>query len=148
MIPGEPQKGWVLFLTCQHWNKLSQSHVCMGSMARSWQKLADGSPCAMSQFCLITMRICKTKPAKTLACSKDGVSAGSREEACGCSQVTGDLAPPSLDQQANETHGAGESMFSRPHGTQLSKIDDFFFCCCCSNMQCPSVKMTRRLWRI
>lgn len=106
---------------------------CLGLMfvwetwqAGSWQKLADGSPCVMSQFCLITMRIGKTKPAKTLACSRDGVNAGSREEAGGCSQVTGDLAPPSLDQQANETHGAGESMFSRPHGTQLSKIDDFF----------------------
>lgn len=91
------------------------------------KELADGSPCAMLQFCLITMRIGKTKTVKTLACSKDRVNAGSREEACDCSQVIGVLALPSLDQQANETHGAGESMFSRPYGTQLSKINDFFF---------------------
>lgn len=79
----------------------------------------------MLQFCLITMRIGKTKTAKPLACSKDGVNAGSREEACGCSQFLGFSSPISWPASQGDPWSR-ESMFSRPHGTQLSKIDDFF----------------------
>lgn len=40
----------------------------------------------------------------------------------------------------------GNQYFQGP--MELSFPKSMIFFCCCSNMQCPSVKMTRRLWRL
>lgn len=138
---GSHRKGGVLFLICQHWNKLSPSRVCVGSMVRQGLMEALVVCCGSASWPADQVRQNRKNLCLQL---RQRVKDGIRAETCDCSQVTGDSARPYLDQQANETHGAGESMFSRPHGTQLSKINEFF----CFDMRCPSVKMTRSLWQL
>lgn len=124
---GSHRKGGVLFLLCQHWNKLSPSHVCVGSMAGKGLMEALVVCCSSASWPADQVRQNRKNLCLQL---RQRVKDGIRAETCDCLQVTGDSARPYLDQQANETHGAGESMFSRPHGTQLSKINEFFVLIC------------------
>lgn len=70
-----------------------------------------------------------------------GLNAGTLADTRGCSQVPGDSA---LDQQANETHRAGNQWFRGPMELSSPKINEFF----CFDMECPSVKITRRLQQL